>query len=174
MVRSAKEIAYIAVYCALLIGGQLLFSALPGVELVTLLLVCFAFVFGVVRGCVCATAFSLLRQLIFGFFPTVLILYLVYYNLLCLCFGWLGKRWQGKEKRRLVWLVLIACVGTVLFNLMDVLLSTLWYGYTPKGAQAYFVASWSFTLPQVACNAVMVGLCFLPLVKGLRIAEQKL
>ena len=161
MQKSAKEIAYIALFCALLVGGQWLFAALPGVEIVTLLLVTFSFSFGVARGCILALSFSLIRQLVFGFFPTVLILYLIYYTALCACFGLLGGVWQGKEKRRLVWLVLIACVGTVCFNLLDVLLNVLWYGYSPKAAQAYFTASWSFTLPQVACNAVTISVCFL-------------
>ena len=40
--RSAKEIAYVAVFCALLIGGQFLLAAVPGVEIVTLLFVCYA------------------------------------------------------------------------------------------------------------------------------------
>ncbi|MBQ8428463.1 MAG: hypothetical protein IJX18_04345 [Clostridia bacterium] len=174
MLKSAKEIAYIAVFCALLIGGQLLFSAVPGIEIVTLLLVCFSFTFGALRGCVCAVAFSLLRQLVFGFFPTVLVLYLIYFTALCACFGALGSVWKGKEKSRLGWLVLIVCAGAVCFNLLDVLITSLWYGYAPKAAQAYFIASWSFTLPQVACNAVTVGLCFLPLTKALGAAKRKL
>lgn len=86
----AKEIAYIAVTCALLIGGQYVFSFVAGVEIVTLILVCFSYVFGMRRGAICATAFSLLRCLIFGFSPTAVILYLVYYPLLAVVFGGLG------------------------------------------------------------------------------------
>jgi hypothetical protein len=174
MGKSAKEIAYAAVFTALLIGGQLLFSALPGVEIVTLLFVCYAYTFGVARGCICATAFSLIRQLLFGFFPTVLILYLVYYNLLCLCFGLLGKAWKGKEKKRLVFLIIVACACTLFFNLMDIFITTTWYAYTMAAAKAYFVASWAVTLPQIACTALSIGLCFLPVQKGLSIVKNKL
>ena len=81
-VRSAKECAYLAVFVALLIGGQLALSAVPGVEIVTVLLVAYAFVFGACRGMMVATAFSLLRQMVFPFSPTVLVLYLIYYNFL--------------------------------------------------------------------------------------------
>ena len=174
MLRSAKEIAYAATFTALLIGGQLLLSAVPGVEIVTLLFVCYAFTFGAGRGCVCATAFSLLRQLVFGFFPTVLILYLVYYNLLCLCFGLLGKAWKCKEKKRLIWLIIVACACTLCFNFLDIFITTTWYAYTRAAAKVYFIASWSITFPQIACTALSVGLCFLPLQKALTIAKNKL
>ena len=87
----SAEIAYIAVTCALLIGGQFVFSFVVGVEVVTLILTCFAFVFGARRGVICAIAFSLLRCIIYGFYPTVILLYLIYYPLLALVFGLLGK-----------------------------------------------------------------------------------
>ena len=174
MWKSAKEIAYIATFCALLIGGQYLLTSVPGVEVVTLLFVCYAYAFGVARSCVCATAFSLLRQFVFGFFPMVLILYLIYYNLLCLTFALLGKVWKGKEKSRLPFIVLIACVGTVLFNLIDIGINALWIGYTPAALRVYFIASWSFTLPQVACTAVTVAICFLPIHRAFRYAYRQL
>ena len=81
MVRSAKECTLVAVFVALLIAAQLVLSAVPSVEVVTVLFAAFAFSFGTCRALTAATAFSLLRQLVFGFFPTVLILYLIYYNL---------------------------------------------------------------------------------------------
>lgn len=87
----SKEIAYIAVTCALLLGGQFVFSFVMGVEIVTIILVCFSYTFGARRGVVCAVCFSLLRCLIYGFYPTVVILYLIYYPMLTLVFGLLGK-----------------------------------------------------------------------------------
>ena len=87
----SKEIAYIAVTCALLIGGQFVFSFVVGVEIVTLILASFSFIFGARRGIICAVCFSLLRCVIYGFYPTVVILYLIYYPLLALVFALLGK-----------------------------------------------------------------------------------
>ena len=160
--RSAKESAYVAVFVALLIAVQLSLSAIPGVELVTVLFVSFAFSFGVGRGMVAATAFSLLRQLIFGFHINVLFLYLIYYNFLCALFGFLGKRIQ-KPKKALVLLICIACVCTVLFTLIDCVITPLWLSYTKRAAKIYFKASLAVMFPQVICTAVTVGVLFLPL-----------
>lgn len=86
----SAEIAYIAVMCALLIGGQYIFSFVAGVEIVTLLLACFSAVLGGRRGAMCGVAFSLLRCLVFGFYPSVVVLYLIYYPLFAVVFGALG------------------------------------------------------------------------------------
>ena len=77
-VFTAKECALLAVFVALVIATQVILSAIPGVELVTVLFACYAFACGWKRGILAATTFSLLRQIIFGFFPTVLLLYLIY------------------------------------------------------------------------------------------------
>ena len=174
MKKSAKEIAYLACFTALLIGGQFLLSSVPGVEMVTLLFVCYAYAFGVGRGLACALSFSLLRQFVFGFYPTVLVLYLLYFSLLAIVFGLIGKWWDGKETKRIVFIALFACFGTLIFNLIDVALNCVWYGYTPLAAKMYFMASWSFTLPQIICTALSVGICFLPLQSAMRYARKQL
>ena len=163
----AKDCAYIAVFVALAIAAQLAFSALPGVELVTVLFVAFSFVFGARRGMVAATAFSLLRQIVFGVIFNVLVLYLLYFNFLACLFGLLGKRVKLHGKT-LVWLTVIACVCTVGFTMLDNLLTPLWYAYTPRAAKAYFYASLSFMIPQVICTAVSVGVLFFPLQRVFR------
>ncbi len=92
MNKTVKKITACAAACALLIAVQLLLSPVAGVELVTALFLCFCTVYGVALGCLTATAFSLLRCLLFGFAPNVLLLYLVYYNLFAVLFGFLGRR----------------------------------------------------------------------------------
>ena len=166
-VRGAKECAYLAVFVALVIAAQLCFAALPGVELVTVLFVCYAFVFGIKRGMLAATAFALLRQLLFGFYPVVLILYLLYFNGLAALFGCIGRTVK-KPVRALWWIVLTACVCTLCFSLLDAILTPLWYGYTKRAARAYFIASLSFMLPQIVCTAVSVGVLFIPLQRVLK------
>lgn len=87
----SKEIAVCAVMTALLIGGQLAFSAVVGIEIVTVLLLTFSWSFGARRGVWTAVAFSLLRCLLWGFHPPAIALYLLYYPAFALLFGSLGS-----------------------------------------------------------------------------------
>ena len=130
-INTAKDCAFLATFVAVVIAIQLGLSFVPGVELVTVLFVCYSFAMGVKRGMLAATVFALLRQLVFGFYPVVLILYVVYFNFLTLCFGFLGK----KESDKFVFLILItfiACLFTVAFSMLDNVLTPLWYGYSKK------------------------------------------
>lgn len=170
-VKTGREAAYVGVFVALLIATQLCFASIPGVEAVTVLFVAFSFSFGVKRSMIAATVFSLLRQLVFGFYPTVLVLYLTYYNMSGVLFGFLGHKLQPNVKN-LVFLTGLACVCTVFFTLFDNLLTPLWYGYSERVIKMYFYASLSFMLPQAICTAVTVGCLFLPLVKIFRIVQK--
>lgn len=162
---ASRECAYLAVFVALTIAAQLCLAAVPGVEIVTVLFVSFAFSFGMRRGALAATSFSLIRQLVFGFYPTVLILYLVYYNVLAVVFGGLGKK--IKKPASSLWLVvLVACLCTICFSLLDNVITILWYSYAPKAARAYVLASFTVLVPQVVCTLVTVLLLFLPLQKA--------
>jgi hypothetical protein len=166
-IQSAKEVARTAVFVALVIGSQYALSALPFVEVVSLLFICYAFVFGVVRGVVAAVAFALLRQLLFGFYPVVLILYLVYFSMLSVVFGLLPRwcKWTGW--RLLIIATLLAVVCTACFTLLDDVLTPLYYSYTPRAAEIYFKASIPFLIGQTICVSVSVAGLFLPLTKAL-------
>lgn len=89
---NAKKVAVCAVSVALLIALQFTLSYVPGVELVTVFLLCFCYTFGIYLGLITATCFSLLRCMIFGFDISVIVLYLIYYNLFAVLFGVLGKK----------------------------------------------------------------------------------
>ncbi|MCD8373472.1 MAG: hypothetical protein LUD27_09275 [Clostridia bacterium] len=104
---SAKEIAYSAVMAALLIGGQFVFSNVVGVEVVTVLLCCFSFVFGKRAGVLSAAAFALLRCFIYGFYPDVIALYLIYYPLFAFIFGSLGSVKEQSWQKFPVWSVVL-------------------------------------------------------------------
>lgn len=77
---------------SLLVAVQFALSFVSGVELVTVFFLCFCLAAGVSSGMITATAFSLVRCLLFGFYPNVALLYLIYYNAFALLFGSLGKR----------------------------------------------------------------------------------
>ncbi|MBO7736745.1 MAG: hypothetical protein J6S22_02790, partial [Clostridia bacterium] len=78
IILTAKEICIMSLMAALLLGGQYVLAWVSGVEAVTVLLLSFSYVFGAKRGCTVATEFSLLRCFLFGFFPHVVLLYILY------------------------------------------------------------------------------------------------
>lgn len=172
-VRSGKECAYLALFVALVIAAQLVLSAVPGVEVVTVFFVAYSFVFGVRRGTIAATVFSLLRQLVFGFSPTVLILYMIYFNGLAALFAWFGKVVK-KPLFSLWWLVIIACVCTACFTLLDGVITPIWYRFSERATKAYFISSLPFMIPQIICSALSVGILFLPLQKAFRVIKKGL
>ncbi len=170
--NAGREVAYLSVFVALTIAAQLCLAVLPGVELVTVLFVGYAFAAGARRGMLAATAFSLVRQLVFLVFPTVLLLYLLYFNLLAALFGALGRRVKNPVKA-LWWLTVLACVCTTCFTLLDNVITPLWYGYSRRAAKAYFWASLPFMLPQIACTAATVSTLFLPFQKVFAYAHRQ-
>lgn len=161
---TAKDCAYIAVFVALVVSAQLVFSAIAGVEVVTILFVSFAFTFGVGRGILSGITFSLVRQLVFGVDLKVLVLYLIYYTILTTVFGFLGgKISEPKEKMPL--LIVIACACTICFTLIDNVLTPLWYGYSKRTAWLYFKYSLPVVIPQTVCTGLTTAFLFLPLRK---------
>lgn len=166
MFKTARELAYVGVMTALLIAGQVALAGIGGIEVVTVLFLSFCVVFGVRRGLAVATAFSLIRCLIWGFFPTVIVLYLVYYNLFAVVFGLIGAK-VNRLKPILAISVLIvsASVMTVFFTMLDNVITPLFFGMTLKGAKAYFMASLPFMIRQTACACVTVAALYFPLYK---------
>lgn len=150
----SKRIAYIAVMCALLVAAQYVFSFVVGVEIVTVLLVCFASVCGVRSGVICAVAFSLLRCLVYGFSPAAVILYLIYYPLLATVSGGLGH--IKDETFKSCPAALVICVNLLLCTLMAA--CALVYGFdiikvSKLWQTTAYVLIW-----------VIFGLCFAELV----------
>ena len=239
----AKDIAYVAVMCALLIGGQYVFSFVAGVEIVTLLLACFSYVFGIRRAILCTVAYSLLRCLIFGFYPTVIILYLIYFPIFAAVFGGLGhirkstfencplsftifvnalllgvaaacalcfgldlikvsriykitlqillwvifalctalciafncliiaKKKFGKDTSvllKVITVTSVAAICTILFTLLDDIITPLFWGYSRLTALAYFYSSFTAMLPQTVCTIVTVTTLFEPLTSVMK------
>ena len=167
--NKTKFIVRVAMCVALLIGGQLALSSVSGVEIVTVMMLCFCFAYGVRHGIAVATTFSLLRCFIFGFQVNVIVLYLVYYNLFALFFGWLGRRFSGETSLvKTVIVVVCAVLFTVLFTLLDDVITPLIFAFHPNAALAYFLGSLYAVIPQTICTAVTVSVCFRPLIKAIQ------
>ncbi len=171
MRTTAKNITLVGVYVALLIGGQLALSSLAGVEVVTVLLLCFAYRFGARKGVAVATAFSLVRCLIFGFYLPVIVVYLIYFNAFALFFAWLGKGGQAISMKKLPLVVFCAVLFTASFTLLDDIVTPLFYGFTWQASKAYFIASLYTLFPQMASTLITVTLFAKPLVKVLSFAR---
>ena len=165
---SAKDVAGAAVMCALLIAAQAALSAAAGVEVVTALFLPYCYVCGARRGLAAAVCFSLLRCFLWGFVPTVIILYLVYYCLFALVFGGLGRLLRPLPMGARLAAVTAAAVGmTALFTLLDDVITPLFYGYGARAALVYFYNSLPVMALQCACALVSVPLLFPPLTKAL-------
>ena len=154
---------------ALLIAGQLALSSVAGVEIVTVMMLCFCYCYGVRHGVAIATTFSLLRCFVFGFQINVIILYLVYYNLFAIFFGWLGARFTGKNALLKTVIVVASAVAfTALFTLLDDVITPLVSGFSKNAATVYFFNSLYTMIPQLICTAVTVSVCFHPLTRVIK------
>ena len=163
--RGAGYVAVVAVFTALFLAAQYALWFVKGVEAVTVLLLVFSYRFGVRCGVLSAVAFSLLRCLLFGFFPNVVLLYLLYYPLFAACFGLLGNALYRRTGVRVqMLLTVLAVLLTALFTLLDDAVTPLLYGYTKEAALAYFLASLPTMAVQTVCAAVTVLLLFRPLL----------
>ena len=92
--KYTRFITITALYIALLLCVQLALSGVQGVELVTVFFLAFCFTVGAKAGVTVAIGFSLIRCFLFGFFPTVIVLYSVYYTGFALFFGFLGHKFN--------------------------------------------------------------------------------
>lgn len=164
--NKTKFVVRVAMCVALLIAGQLALTSINGIEIVTVMLLSFCWCYGVRHGIAIATTFSLLRCFVFGFQINVIVLYLVYYNLFALFFGWLGKRFTGKNALlKMVTAAACAVIFTVLFTLLDDVITPLMFAFSENAARVYFYQSLTAVIPQTICAAVTVSLLFHPLTR---------
>ena len=136
--------------------------------MVTALFLPYCYVCGARRGLAAAVCFSLLRCFLWGFVPTVIILYLVSSCLFALVLGGLGRLLRPLPMGARLPAVTAAAVGmTALFTLLDDVITPLFYGYGARAALVYFYNSLPVMALQCACTLVSVPLLFPPLTKAL-------
>lgn len=160
--KSTRELSLIAMFTALLIGVQFALSFTYGLELVSVTLAMFSLVFGSRRGFVVGVAFSLLRLMIFGFYPTVAVLYLTYYPLYAVAVGQIGKI---KGKKQFVVLLVAVSLMTVCFSLLDDVITPLIMGFNNKAWLTYFYGSFLAMVPQTICVFISTAVLYYPLKK---------
>ena len=162
-----REIACIGVTITLLIVAQLALSPISGVEIVSVLLASFSYIFGWKKGVVTALVFSLLRQFVFGFFPNVLLLYALYFSLWTMLFGYLGRK-----RKKLPVIIFLGTLATVAFTLLDNLITPLWYGYAKRAWEVYAYASVATMIPHLLCVGLTLLFLFIPLTKAFSLVKR--
>ena len=163
---SAKKIILAGVFTALLLGGQFVLSGVSGIEIVTVLLLTFAYKYGIKQGILVANAFSLIRCFIFGFMPNVIVLYLIYYNIFVVVFGIIGRVFnRGYSIKKHVIIISVGIFMTALFTLLDNVITPIMYSFSANATKAYFIASLYTVIPQVVCTFATVLLLFPILLK---------
>lgn len=172
--QKTKFIVRVAICAAMLIGGQMVLSGISGIEIVTVMMLCLCFSYGIRTGVAIATVFSLLRCFVFGFQVNVIVLYLVYYNLFAVFYGWLGTRFTGKISLLKKGIIVASTMAfTVCFTLLDNVITPLIYGFHANAAKVYFLQSLTAVIPQTICAMVTVAVLFTPLTKVIRKIDSK-
>ena len=94
-------------------------------------------------------------------------LYLVYFNLIAIVFGLIGRLFSKKVSViKLIIIVIVACVMTCLFTLLDGIITPLMLGMSKRAWETYIYASSIVLVTQVITTAVSVGVLFVPLTKA--------
>lgn len=160
---SALQVAYVAVCAATVTAGKMALSAIPNVEVVSLLLAAYGYTFGWM-GVMSSFVFCAVEMLIWGINSWV-ILYFIYWPALTVLFAILSKL---KIKNRLI-LTLAACVMTVFFGVLSSLIDTgLFTGFYSDFFARFaiiYARGAAFYITQIACNAILFPILFSPLVK---------
>lgn len=155
---SARAIALIGITAATVECGKLALAALPNIEIVTLLVALYGYVFGW-YGVLSAVVFVSIEPLIYGF-GTWLPAYFIHWPLVAIVFMLLGK---AKMKNRWV----ITAVAILLTFFFGVLTSIFDVGLLSGNFDrffyrfgVYYARGIVFYAIQIACNTVLFPLCF--------------
>lgn len=166
-----KTIIIIALFVSLLLVAQVALSALNGIEIITVLLASFVFCYGIRMGVVSTNIFIVVRCIVFGFFPSVMILYAVYYNLFVVVFG-LVRRVPNKQNAYIL-SVICACLMTLAFTLLDDIVTPLYFGFGIETTKAYWLMSLTVIIPQEICTLVTMLTLFPVLTKTFTICNER-
>ena len=168
MQNAAKKVALTAVLAALLIGGKWALAALPNIEVVTILIASFAFVFGFFVSLTATIVFVLEETLSWGF-HTWAISYFIYWPLVALVFSILGMA----MKKPSTWVFTITAVGLTIF--FGFLTSLVQVGLFSGRFERFWIRFWLvyssgflFYALHIACNLTLFFGASKPLVMLLK------
>lgn len=156
---SAKDIVLIGILSASITGGKMVLSAIPNVEIVTLLFMVYTVVFGIRRALFVSVIFSTTEILLWGV-HTWLLTYYIIWPLLILLTAALSRFLKGEFSRA----ILAGAFGLtfgIYFALVEAMLYGLNYGFV------YYVRGIPFDIIHGASNFIVVLMLFKPLERML-------
>lgn len=174
---ATKKIALTGVLAALLIAGKWTLAA-PNIEVVTLLLASFAFVFGPSVSILAAAAFVLEEAFAWGF-NTWVLCYFIYWPLVAGVFSLLGFLVKKRGYLMLTVTATVAAVTlTAFFGVLSSLIDIGLFSGTYQNFWQRFSIMYGrgivFFAVQIICNLVLFSIAFTPLVQLLSSLRQKL
>ena len=163
--NAARSAALVGIMAATLECAKLALASIPNVEIITLLIAVYSYTFGAL-GVVGALVFVLIEPLIWGF-GSWFITYLIYWPTLAFIFMLLGR---VKLKSRIA-LTGTALICTLFFGMISSLVDVgLFTGYFDRFFYRfgiYYARGIVFYAIQLATNAVLFPLLFIPMHKML-------
>lgn len=160
---ASVNLTYVAVMAASLTVLKLALSFIPNVEVVTLLILCYASAFGARRTITATMIFCTVEILLYGFNSWVL-LYYIYWNALAFTASLCLK------KPSLIVAVVIAVLFTVFFGVLSTAIDVMFAGINgvPESElgylfTAYYVRGAWFYIIHVISNFFIVGVLYIPL-----------
>lgn len=154
----AYKVALVGIMAAIVECGKLVLASLPNIEVVTILLAVFSYVFGPL-GILAAVVFVFIEPVIWGF-GTWMISYFIYWPLVALIFALLGRT---RVKNRFVFTgvaVLLTVFFGVLTSLVDVGIFMGRFDNFFYRFSILYLRGIPFYLSHIACNAVLFPLLF--------------
>lgn len=156
--NAARSVALVGIMAATVECSKLALSSIPNVEIVTLLLAVYGYVFGTL-GVISAFIFVFIEPLVWGF-GSWFVTYLIYWPLVAAVFMLLGRR--GVKNRLL--LASLAVLLTVFFGALssavDVGLFTGFFENFFRRFAVYYIGGISFYLAQILTNVFTFSLLF--------------
>lgn len=156
---SAKDIVLIGILSASITGGKMVLSAIPNVEIVTLLFMVYTMVFGIRRALFVSVIFSTTEILLWGV-HTWLLTYYIIWPLLILLTAALSRFIKGEFSRAFLAGAFGLTFG-MFFALVEAMLYGLNYGFV------YYVRGIPFDIIHGASNFIVVLMLFKPLERML-------
>ncbi len=168
-ILNARGVALVGIMAATLECGKLVLSFIPNVEVVTLLVALYGYVFGGL-GIIAAAVFVCIEPLIWGF-GSWFITYIIYWPLVAAVFMLLRRR----EITSRLWLTLCAVGLTLLFGVLSSSIDSAFYlGINENYLQnllLYYARGIVFYLVQIVTNGVLFPTVFNFLSKKLELVK---